>query len=121
MLTRQMRELDRQHEVVTYTIKASTQAFVNHVQEELITAYETRHGLTAPTLTIQYGSKFAKIMAGTTVWGFVAQTAGNIGGIPYLVGDLLKPASWRAPAKHSRGNIVDGSAQYSMYGPTYLK
>jgi hypothetical protein len=122
MLSSQMRELERQHEVVTYTIKASTEAWVANVNIELIEAYRARFaGVNAPTLSIQYGNKFAKIMAGTTVWGFVAQVAGNIGGIPYAIGDLLKPATWRAPAKHSRGNILDGTAQYGMYGPNYLK
>tara|TARA_B110000238_G_scaffold143741_1_gene155038 strand:- start:590 stop:733 length:144 start_codon:yes stop_codon:yes gene_type:complete len=38
-----------------------------------------------------------------------------------VVGDLLKPASWSAPAKHARGNILNGSASYDSYGPNYLK
>jgi hypothetical protein len=41
-------------------------------------------------------------------------------GVPVKKGDLMKPASWRAPAKHSRGNIFDGTAKWSHYGPTYL-
>lgn len=121
MLTRQMRELERQHEVVTYTIKASTEAFVFNLQEELNQSYDKRFGIAAPVLSVQFGNKFAKIMAGTYVWGFVAQVPGSLGGIPYIVGDLLKPANWRAPAKHSRGNILDGTASYGMYGPNYLK
>jgi len=33
----------------------------------------------------------------------------------------LKAATWKAPAKHARGNIIDGTAQYSEYGPSYIK
>jgi hypothetical protein len=40
---------------------------------------------------------------------------------PIKKGDLLKPASWRTPAKHSRGNIFDGTDNWSYYGPEYLK
>jgi len=38
-------------------------------------------------------------------------------------GDVLKPATWRAPAKHSRGNIFDpsnGLAKMGPFGPAYL-
>jgi len=40
---------------------------------------------------------------------------------PIKKGDLLKPAGWRTPAKHSRGNIFDGTDNWSYYGPEYLK
>jgi len=39
-------------------------------------------------------------------------------------GDIFKPATWRAPAKHARGNIFDegrGLTQISAFGPKYLK
>ena len=37
-----------------------------------------------------------------------------------MKGDLLKAATWKAPAKHARGNIIDGTARYGVYGPEYL-
>jgi len=39
-------------------------------------------------------------------------------------GDIRKPASWKAPAKHARGNITDekeGMGWMGPYGPAYLK
>lgn len=39
-------------------------------------------------------------------------------------GDILKPASWRAPAKHARGNLftLDGGLNgVGAYGPNYLR
>jgi len=39
-------------------------------------------------------------------------------------GDVLKPASWKAPAKHARGNIYDsagGLKTVGVYGPAYMR
>jgi hypothetical protein len=36
-------------------------------------------------------------------------------------GDLLKAAGFNTPAKHARGNILNGDAKYDKYSPTYLK
>jgi hypothetical protein len=39
-------------------------------------------------------------------------------------GDILKPATWRAPAKHARGNVFDddyGMSHMTPHGPEYLK
>jgi hypothetical protein len=37
-------------------------------------------------------------------------------------GDVLKPATWKAPAKHARGNVFKGQAADSVtaYGARYL-
>lgn len=38
-------------------------------------------------------------------------------------GDVMKPASYKAPAKHARGNIFDaknGLGSMGQYGPAYL-
>jgi hypothetical protein len=38
-------------------------------------------------------------------------------------GDILKAASWKAPAKHARGNVFDGNwgiGSVGVYGPAYL-
>jgi hypothetical protein len=44
--------------------------------------------------------------------------------IDKATGDVLKAASWSAPAKHARGNVFDqhnGLAQIGPYGPAYLR
>jgi len=71
-------------------------------------------------LKIKKGSKFMKIMDSNHVWAFVSMFDGFHMGVPVKRGDLMKPASWRAPAKHSRGNIFEGTDKWSEYGPTYL-
>jgi hypothetical protein len=54
------------------------------------------------------------------VWGFISTVDSTLHGAPVKVGDLLKAATWKAPAKHARGNILDGTARYGPYGPEYL-
>jgi len=69
-------------------------------------------------LVIQPGRRYFKIVESEngehrSVWAFVDKN-----------GDVLKPASWRAPAKHARGNIFDdneGMGSIGPYGPAYLK
>ena len=72
-------------------------------------------------LTAEKGKKYIKIWDGTTMWAFISMVDGFLKGSPLSKGDLLKPASWRSPAKHSRGNIFAGTDVWSFYGPTYLK
>jgi hypothetical protein len=71
-------------------------------------------------LVAKKGSKFMKIQHNRSVWGFVSMYDGEFQGVPIKKGDLMKAASWRAPAKHSRGNIFDGTAKYKWTGPEYL-
>ena len=44
--------------------------------------------------------------------------------VEIATGDVLKAATWRAPAKHARGNIWDdhyGLARMKWTGPEYLR
>jgi hypothetical protein len=55
---------------------------------------------------------------------FIDITGGMIGGVNHARGSVLKPASWKAPAKHARGNIFDNSnglSNIGWCGPRYLK
>ena len=72
-------------------------------------------------LKLQPGRKFIKVVEGNRVWGFVSLVDGNHKGMPLKKGDVLKPAGWSAPAKHSRGNIFDEEQNYFDWtGPNYL-
>ena len=73
-------------------------------------------------LTARKGSKYIKIISedvgkdisnSRTVWGFVERSNG----------DILKPATWRRPAKGNRGNIFDEDPLLfiGQYGPAYIK
>lgn len=72
-------------------------------------------------VVVEVGSKFIRIWHNSSCWGFISRVDGILKGAPIKKGDLLMAATWKAPAKHARGNIIDGTAKYGVYGPTYLK
>ena len=74
-------------------------------------------------LTISAGKKYIKIIKGdtpddqTSVWGFVVKEDTP----KFKKGDLLKPASWKAPATNkARGNILSEDYSIQWTGPNYL-
>jgi hypothetical protein len=107
------------NQIMTNTIKTQIESWMTTEAQDKVNLNYVGSSLEAPLLTITYGIKYAKILSRDSVWGFVALTADP--NKQQLVGDLLKAASWKTPAKHSRGNILDGTAAYGPYGPTYLK
>jgi len=62
---------------------------------------------------LTFGRKFAKVVHDRSVYAFVE----------IATGDIYKPASWSAPAKHARGNIYndDPLAGTDVYGVNYLR
>ncbi len=76
-------------------------------------------GKQGKTLSYTKGPKRYKIISTNesghqSVWAFIDKTTG----------DVLKPASWKAPAKGARGNILDkdkGLRRLTAYGPEYNK
>lgn len=78
-------------------------------------------------LTAEFGTRYIKILKvsetkdevthkpiSSSAWAFIDRTNG----------DVLKPASWKAPAKGARGNIFDesnGLKTMGPYGPAYLR
>ena len=71
-------------------------------------------------VVVEVGNKFIRLWSDSSCWGFISRVDGDLKGAPIKKGDLLKPASWKSPAKHARGNIMDGTARYDVYGPSYL-
>jgi hypothetical protein len=95
--------------------------FVEKVNAEIKQYYETNLlNLTPNPMEIRVGTKFIKLISNGSVWGFISRFDGDYKGVPIKKGDLMKAASRDAPAKHSRGNIIDGTARYGVYGVTYL-
>ena len=68
-------------------------------------------------ITVELGKRYAKLVRGRgtsrSVYCFVDLTNG----------DILKAATWKAPAKHARGNIlaVDPMSAVDVYGANYLR
>lgn len=73
-------------------------------------------------LVANIGKRYIKVVTERIDPKFKGQSAWCF--IDKINGDVLKAASWRAPAKHARGNIFDSSnglANIGPYGPAYLR
>ena len=69
-------------------------------------------------ITYKVGTKYIKISAGGSVWGFVVNTDNDK---KFRKGDILKAAGYNAPARNAaRGNILDGGYPINRTGPLYL-
>ena len=96
--------------------------FITEVNKAIETYYgKNLKGLQPELLQVDVGRKFIRLWKGTSCWGFISRVDDNLKGAPIKKGDLLKPANWKAPAKHARGNIIDGTAKWGVYGPEYIK
>ena len=95
--------------------------FLEKVNSERRTYYSNQNWNKEPDLVMEVGNKFLRFWSGSTCWGFISRVDGDLKGSPIKKGDLLKAATWKAPAKHARGNIIDGTAKYGVYGPEYIK
>ena len=100
--------------------------FIEEIYTEIKSVYKRQYAnlykmgrYTKPTYT--EGRNYFKIINDGACWGFVSKKNGFVKNSPVQVGDLLKPASWSSPAKHSRGNILNGTAMFTNFGPEYLK
>jgi len=98
------------------------EAFVERCQEIVDKHMQTNFPmLPREVLGIMPGKRYFRIVKKTegqdktgSAWAFVDSTNG----------DVLKPAGWKRPAKHARGNIFDmskGLGWIGPYGPAYLR
>ena len=96
--------------------------FIDEVNAKRLKYYTTADMVNQyKELVVEIGNKYIRLWMGTSCWGFISRVDGVLKGEPIKKGDLLKPATWKAPAKHARGNIIDGTAQWGEYGPSYIK
>lgn len=116
---------------------ASVDALREQYRADSKFTYAARFGA---TFEIPAGSKFARVYSTETcqdgadgkpgetrkqIYAFVAladNTTKTLGTLK--AGDVMKPATWKAPAKHARGNIFNpdnGLTTCNSYGPGYLR
>ena len=72
-------------------------------------------------LSIEEGRKYLKVVKSDTqtmVWGFIQKEDDK----KFRAGDILKAASWSAPARNkARGNVIDEDFSWVRWtGPEYL-
>jgi hypothetical protein len=103
-------------------VNADTPQFVSWLAgvEKISVDHATTHypNLPKPTFEASFGTRYVRVFRSSSsshsVHAFVDRTNG----------DVLKPATFRAPAKHARGNLFDsqnGLGSMGEYGPAYLR
>lgn len=102
----------------TEQLEAAVEGYRKGAEQQLIAYFQEHYkNLTPSTLEVVKGKRYYKVVRHDSqicVFAFIDSSNGNI----------LKPASWNAPAKHARGNVFDdnfGLARTTVYGPEYLK
>lgn len=113
---------------------AALQRFIDGLNAKLKASYDESNypeNLREPAGIIERGNKYIRVVRiGTTgqprsVYCFIVVqegTTGNLGTV--RVGDVMKPAGWKAPTKHARGNIFNadnGLDCCGPYGVAYLR
>jgi hypothetical protein len=74
----------------------------NEIREEMFADY-------CKTINYKPGSKYIKVLTKGSVHSFVVNTDNDK---KFKRGDILKAASWNAPARNfARGNVLDGSLE----------
>lgn len=83
--------------------------------EAIYTEYCDRNEFTLrDEFSYTVGRRYVKVIYNHSVHSFIDMNNG----------DVLKPASFKAPAKHARGNLFDeknGLAGMGPHGPAYLR
>jgi hypothetical protein len=103
---------------------------------EKLSAYfdaETRShysSVTPDTVELEVSTKFTRVArvspghGGRSAYAFIAMEDGNNKALGhYKAGDIFKPAGWKGPAKHARGNVFDAEPLKccGLHGVAYLR
>ncbi len=103
------------------------------VTEKVIAPQVEAYGKAYLRLETEDGIKFIRIVAASvqgtsrSAWAFVAKDNGESKAMgQWKKGDIFKSGSWKAPAKHARGNVFDLSNGPTCNvtrwtGPNYLR
>ena len=101
------------------TIITKVEALANQLTELHAKKWDTNNPIHANNKTeyiYKVGRKYIKIImkgvAQQGAWGFVD-----------VDGNVLKAETWNRPAKHARGNLLNGYAvnEGNLYSPAYLR
>jgi hypothetical protein len=104
-------------EVLCEAIKTNYRDWTLRSKEEITDHAATMIAEFERKVRFDEGRKYIKVIAGSSVWGFIVKTADA----KFKAGDILMAAGWAAPAKNAaRGNVFDGYS-IAWTGPHYLK
>ena len=101
--------------------KKEIEEFAGRVQDMFDETYKFDLSL-KPTVVVKFGRKYAKLIKEYNT-GPRGSQRHVYGFVDMHTGDIYKAATWRAPAKHARGNIFNndgGMGACTVYGIKYL-
>ena len=107
-------------------IKIAASSFAQECAAMVAKDYERFTALTAQgfsrTILIEFGRRYAKLIS-CDVRNGVESAQSVYCFVDLGTGDILKAATWRAPAKHARGNVLRSDRMQSVtaYGANYLR
>lgn len=91
------------------------EAFRNASEEILLAHYaQQEFTFAVPSFSIGNGKKYIKIWRNSTPEGAELRRDAIHAFVEVSTGDIFKPASCKAPAKHARGNIYNNSGRDSL-------
>ena len=97
----------------------SLNEFIFRIQEMMNQEYKVRYpALIPPTIKVEPGSRYIRVVTYREHDGRVVEHAAYCF-VEKATGDIFKAASYKAPAKHARGNITDphgGMSWLTCYG-----
>jgi hypothetical protein len=101
------------------TLEEGIQNIIEAAKED----YEEWSGgrLDTDKYSVEEGRSYIKIIRDNSVHSFVVKKETVRNNKVFKVGDILKPASWKAPAMNvARGNIFEEGSPMNWTGPLYL-
>lgn len=87
----------------------------------MLNAYQEKMGYKfGACVTAQPGKKYIRIVKHDVFDGVARESGSAFCFVEMETGAIFKPAGWKTPAKHARGNIANGATNVGPYGPAYL-
>lgn len=97
-------------------IRRATDCFVDFLQKKMDKHFADEYPNQGQNVYTSDGRRYIRIFTVPTLDGQEGRGKSVFAFVDKETGDILKPASWRKPAKHARGNVLDMSSWKKM-GP----
>lgn len=109
-------------------IRTAIEYYARTHQEQVTEQYARDENVgPVPSISIMWGTRYARIVTafpGGPAPDLLPGSRSVVAFVDLRNGDVLKPAGWKGPAKHARGNVLDvhrGLGSTTAHGVAYLR